>query len=127
MPLPNWMVYTLYGNAMLDLTIFISPGSIAVPDLIEAKFKSPEGELKDLHCDMDFLEDVEEKAKQRYFLMVFIQVTGSQFRAHPPLVWYPPYPQKNRATASHMHAICSMSEPQPSTCNLFAAFESHTT
>jgi len=94
MPLPNWMVYTLYGNAMLDLTIFISPGSIAVPDLIEAKFKSPEGELKDLHCDMDFLEVVEEKAKQRYFLMVFIQVTGSQFRAHPPLVWYPPYPQK---------------------------------
>mmetsp|Transcript_69739 Transcript_69739/g.110192 ORF Transcript_69739/g.110192 Transcript_69739/m.110192 type:complete len:127 (-) Transcript_69739:7-387(-) len=48
MPLPNWMVYTLYGNAMLDLTIFISPGSLAVSDLIDAKFKSPEGELKEM-------------------------------------------------------------------------------
>ena len=60
------MVYTLYGNALLDLTIFISPGSIAVPDLIEAKFKSPQGELKDLHCDMDLLEHAEGKAKQEY-------------------------------------------------------------
>ena len=46
MPLPNWMVYTLYGNAALDLAIFLSPGKIAIPDLIEAKFKSPEGEIK---------------------------------------------------------------------------------
>eukprot|EP00435_Cladocopium_sp_Y103_P040054 s37_g10.t2 len=42
------MVYTLYGNAVLDLTIFISPGSIAVPDLIEGKFKCPKGELKEM-------------------------------------------------------------------------------
>ena len=52
-----------------------------------------------------------------------------------PMVWYPPslpkhlpfawYLQHLRVTASHLHAMCSISEPQPSTCTLFAAVESH--
>ena len=33
--------------------------------------------------------------------------------------------QHFRVTASHLHAICSISEPQAATCNLFAAFQSH--
>ena len=35
------------------------------------------------------------------------------------------YLQHLRVTASHLHAMCSISEPQPSTCTLFAAVESH--
>ena len=33
--------------------------------------------------------------------------------------------QHFRVTASHLHAIYIISERQPSTCNLFAAFKSH--
>ena len=50
-----------------------------------------------------------------------------------PLVWYP-LTQKNhpcafylqhfRVMASHLHIICSIPEPQPSTCDLFVAFRS---
>ena len=55
----------------------------------------------------------------------------------PPMGWHPryPIPPKNRPFAyyfqqlkfreSHVHAICSISEPQPSTSTLFAAFQSY--
>lgn len=40
MPIPIWMSYALYGNAALDVAIFISPSTIAIPDYISAKFAS---------------------------------------------------------------------------------------
>ena len=42
----------------------------------------------------------------------------------PKNIPFPSYLQHFRVTASHLHAICSLSEPQPSTCNLSAAFKS---
>ena len=69
------------------------------------------------------------------FLCVCVRasVPGSQFGGPPPNGMVPPLPPKTfawylqhlRVTASHLHAMCSISEPQPSTCTLFAAVESH--
>mmetsp|Transcript_58711 Transcript_58711/g.109937 ORF Transcript_58711/g.109937 Transcript_58711/m.109937 type:complete len:132 (+) Transcript_58711:42-437(+) len=40
MTLPTWMVYGFYGNALLDLVVFLVPGSIGVGDLINKKFQA---------------------------------------------------------------------------------------
>ncbi|CAK8988231.1 Retrovirus-related Pol polyprotein from transposon TNT 1-94 [Durusdinium trenchii] len=48
MALPNWMAYALYGNAGLDFAIFLAPTSIGVPDMIDGKFKSSEGQIKEM-------------------------------------------------------------------------------
>ena len=41
----------------------------------------------------------------------------------PPPQWYGTHHSPDQV--AHLHAICSISEPQTSTCNLLAAFESH--
>ena len=65
----------------------------------------------------------------KYLIYVF-PVPGSEATPSPSImVWYHP-PKKNRPfalTLQHfrpLHAICSISWPQPSTCHLFAAFKS---
>ena len=56
-------------------------------------------------------------------------VPGSRFHTPSPekitLTCYFMLFQHFRVTASHLHAIYIISERQPSTCNLFAAFKSH--
>ena len=46
--LPSWMIYVLYGNSVLDLAIFLVPQQLAVPDLVEEKFKSPAGDCLEM-------------------------------------------------------------------------------
>eukprot|EP00439_Symbiodinium_sp_Y106_P069153 s862_g11.t2 len=50
MSLPSWMCKAFYANAVLDLVVFLIPGSIAVPDLIAAKFPAGkrQGEIEQL-------------------------------------------------------------------------------
>ena len=59
-----------------------------------------------------------------------VMVPPPQWYGTPPLPFPPKklpfacYLQHFRVTASHLHPICSISEPQPSTC-LFAAFKGY--
>ena len=50
--------------------------------------------------------------------------TYSRFPVRYPRLPTVCYLQHSRVTAFHLHAICSVSKPRPSTCTLFTAFES---